>query len=121
MAQQTSSLQFTPFVDEADIPTIKAQGADTCFIMRQQQPAVMYDPDGLDLVPHNLYRHGSERAMTEAFEKMVSDIRFRAEMDEIELFCRTRGEGFSNVVFFEGSDVVTYTVCTREKALQLAL
>ena len=38
-----------------------------------------------------------------------------------EIFSKGKGDGFSNVVFFKGSDVVTLTVCTKQRAKELAL
>lgn len=112
---------FTNNVNINNVATIKAAPADTCFIMMQRQPADMWDPeDTLDLTSYDIWRKGSEQDITEAWQYLNGKIGRAADRGAIDVFCKTEGRDFTSITIFRGRNVETYTVCGKEKALELA-
>lgn len=117
----TARRSFTNNVNVNNVAIIKAAPADTCFIMVQCQPAEMWDPeDILDLLSYDIWRKGSEQDIIEAWQHLNGKIERAAARETIEVFCKTEGRDFISVTIFRGSNVETYTLCCKEKALQLA-
>lgn len=112
---------FIPKVDPDTVARIKSLPEDTCFIMEQRQPFDMWNPeDEFDLVPYGIYSSGTEADVTRFWESLNNKIRRAHERESAELFSQTQGVVFSCVTVIKGSDVITFTVCGKEKALQLA-
>lgn len=112
---------FIPNVKPNTLNRIKSLPEETCFIMEQRQPFDMWNPDDtLDLVSHGIYSYGKEADVARFWQSLNNKIRRAHERESAELFSRSEGIGFSSVTVIKGSDVITFTVCGKEKALQLA-
>lgn len=112
---------FTPAVDINTVARIKAMPEETCFIMEQRQPADMWDPeDNLDLVPYGIWSRGTEEEISRYWNSLSGKIDRAAAREAVDIFCETSGRDFTSITVIKGMEVITYTVCRKEKALQLA-
>lgn len=117
---------FTPAVTPNAIAIIKACSDDTFFIMEQKQPVRFYDPEELDLQPHCIRNKGNLQEITKMWERLENRVRLLHQSEKAELFSREEGGQYTdrcyvNMVVFKGSDAITLTLCTKQKALELAL
>lgn len=112
---------YIPKVNPGTVARIKNLPEDTCFIMEQRQPFDMWNPeDEFDLVPYGIYSSGKEADVCRYWESLNNKIRGAHERESAELFSRAEGVGFSSVTVIKGSEVIIFTVCGKDKALQLA-
>lgn len=113
--------EFVPNVNPNTVSRIKSLPADTFFIMEQRQPVDMWDPDDtLDLVPFGIYSHGTLENVCRYWGSLCSKIKRAHDRESVEIFSRTEGDDFLGITVLKGMEVITYIVCGKEKALQLA-
>lgn len=112
---------FVPNVNPNTVARIKSLTEDTCFIMEQRQPFDMWNPeDNLDLVPYGVWSHGKEADVNRYWKSLCGKIQRAHERESAEIFSRIDGDGFMGIVVIKGADVITYVVCGKQKALELA-
>lgn len=111
---------FTPAVTPNALAIINSKSDDTYFIMEQKKPESMFDPEEMDLQPHCIRSIGTLEQITKWWETLVAKINLLHSEEKVEIFSRGEGRDFLNLIVFKGADVITLTVCTKEKAKALA-
>lgn len=112
---------FFPLATPNAIALINAASEDTVFIMKQFQPASMWNPEDMDLVPHQIHFSGTYEECEKKWDSLMNRVQMYHDKEKWEIFSKCKGDNFSNVVFFKGGEVITLTICTKNKAKELAL
>ena len=111
---------FIPAVTPNAVAIINSKSDDTYFIMEQKKPDSMFDPEEIDLQPHCIRSIGTLEQVTKWCDVLVAKINWLHAEETVEIFRRGEGRDYLNMVVFKGTEVVTLTICTKEKAKALA-
>lgn len=115
-----SRTSFTPAVTPNAVAIIDSKSDDTYFIMEQKMPEAMFDPEEIDLQPHCIRSIDTLEQITKWWNTLESKINWLHAEEKVEIFSRGEGRDFLNMIVFKGSEVITLTVCTKDKAKALA-
>ena len=115
------SQSFIPRVTPNAQTIINSKSDDTFFIMQQCKPEKYFDLEELDLQPHCIRNSGSYDKMIRFWNALESKINYLHSQELVELFSRGEGRDYVNMIVFKGREVITLTLCTKERAKALAL
>lgn len=114
---------FTPAVTPNASAIINTQSDDTYFVLEQSQPDWSWEEeqDGLALTPHRIIAYGDYTSAVDRYDSKERKARHlcKEEEDKWEWVCRGEGRDYVNFTVAKGRNIITVTLCSKERAFAL--